>query len=99
MKMGIKEFRERIGEVALGDEAVVLTHHGKRVGQYIPDRARKPPLAIDMDAWATESLEVGRRWRMRTPDWREQLRALGEPEEDIAELERWDACSLSTPTS
>ena len=93
MKMGIKEFRERIGEVALGDEAVVVTHHGRRVGQYIPDAARKPPGGVDMDAWVREGLEFGRRWRARTPDWREKLRELGEPEEDIAELERWDECS------
>jgi monoamine oxidase len=93
MKMGIKEFRERIGEVALGDEAVVVTHHGRRVGQYIPDSARKPPKNIDLDAWVKERLEFGRRWRARTPDWREKLRALGEPEEDIAALAKSDECS------
>lgn len=93
MKMGIKEFRERIGDVALGDEPVILTHHGKRVGQYIPDGARKPPTDVDMGEWVKERLEFGRRWRARTPDWREQLRALGEPEEDIVELEKLDNCS------
>jgi len=93
MKMGIKEFRERIGEVALGREPVILTHRGRRVGQYIPDRARTPPADLDMDEWVRERLEFGKRWRARTPDWREQLRALGEPEEDIAELEKFDGCS------
>ena len=42
MKMGIKEFRERISEVSLGDEVVIVTHHGKRVGRYIPEGNRKP---------------------------------------------------------
>ena len=93
MKMGIKEFRKNIGEVALGDEAVVLTHHGRRVGQYVPDRACEPRSLIDMEMWAQERLEFGRRWRVRTPDWREKLRMLGESEDDIAELEKFDRCS------
>lgn len=93
MKMGIKEFRERIGEIALGDKAVVLTQHGRRVGQYIPDGVRTPPANLDMDEWVKERLEFGKRWRARTPDWRAKLRALGEPEEDIAALEEFDRCS------
>ena len=93
MKMGIKEFRERIGEVALGEEPVILTHHGRRVGQYIPDSVRKPPADLNLDEWVKERLEFGRRWRSRTPDWREKLRALGESEQDIAELEKHDRCS------
>lgn len=52
MKMGIKEFRERIGEVALGDEPVILTHHGRRVGQYIPDTIR-PPTVTDFEGMAS----------------------------------------------
>jgi hypothetical protein len=93
MKMGIKEFRERIGEVSLGDEMVIVTHHGKRVGRFIPDSFRKPAADIDMKAWLKERMEFGRRWRAMTPDWKERLRELGEPEEDIAELEAMDRCS------
>ena len=93
MKMGIKEFRERIGEIALGEEPIVLTHHGKRVGQYIPDRARHLSADAARPEWVRERLEFGRQWRARTPDWRDQLRALGEPEEDIAALEEYDRCS------
>lgn len=92
MKMGIKEFRERIGEVALGDELVVLTHHGKRVGRYVPERS-PPERDVDFDAWLKKGATFGRQWRASTPDWREQLRALGEPEEDIAALEADDRCS------
>ena len=92
MKMGIKEFRERIGEVALGEEAVVLTHHGKRVGRYVPDRAQRIDDA-DLAAWMERRQDFGRQWRAVTPDWREQLRALGEPEEDIVALEAEDRCS------
>lgn len=38
MKMGIKEFRERLSEVARGNQPVQLTHHGEVVGTYIPKR-------------------------------------------------------------
>lgn len=92
MKMGIKEFRERIGEVALGNEVIVLTHHGKRVGRYMPERLHAPR-DIDLDAWRQEREETGRRWRETTPDWRERLRAFGIPEDEITELEASDRCS------
>lgn len=92
MKMGIKEFRERLGEVALGDEPVILTHHGKRVGRYVPERAGLSS-DLDLDAWLKRRQEFARQWRMSTPDWREQLRSVGEPEEDIAALEAEDRCS------
>ena len=92
MKMGIKEFRERISEVALGDEPVILTHHGKRVGQYIPDTIR-PPTVTDTKAWLAERRAFARRWRAETPDWREKLRAIGTPEDEIATLEVDDRCS------
>ncbi|WP_374943351.1 hypothetical protein [Sphingomonas sp.] len=92
MKMGIKEFRERLGEVALGDEVIVLTHHGKRVGRYLPERLREPR-DIDLDAWVREREESARRWRAVTPSWRERLAAFGIPEDEIAQLEADDRCS------
>ncbi len=36
MQMGIKEFRERLGEVARGSEPVQLTDRGKVIGVYNP---------------------------------------------------------------
>ena len=92
MKMGIKEFRERISEVALGDEAVILTHHGRRVGQYIPDAIRAPTMT-DSKAWLAERRAFARNWRAITPDWREKLRLIGTPEEEITALEADDLCS------
>jgi hypothetical protein len=91
--MGIKEFRERISEVSLGDEMVIVTHHGKRVGRYIPDGARKPAANIDMKAWVKEREESARQWRARTPNWRELLREIDTPEFEIAEIEAADRCS------
>lgn len=93
MKMGIKEFRERISEVSLGEEMVIITHHGKRVGRYIPDGICKPATDIDMEVWGAEREEFGRRWRARTPNWREMLREIDTPEFEIAELEALDRCS------
>ena len=92
MKMGIKEFRERISEVSVGDEVVVVTNHGKRVGRYIPERIR-PAEDLNLDEWAKEREEFGRRWRAATPDWRDKLTSTGFSAEEIAELETLDRCS------
>ena len=92
MKMGIKEFRDRIGEVALGDKPVVLTHHGRRVGQYIPDLIR-PRTVTDTGAWVEERREAGRKYRAEHSDWREKLRSIGIPDDEIAEIEADDRCS------
>ncbi len=42
MRMGIKEFRERISEVTASGEAVLVTHHGKPVASYAPFRPKDP---------------------------------------------------------
>ncbi len=93
MKMGIKEFRERISEVSLGKEMVIVTHHGKPVGRYIPINLSRPAADIDMKAWVREREEFGRQWRARTPNWRELLREVDTPEFEIEELEALDRCS------
>ena len=73
MKMGIKEFRDKIGELAEGDSAVQLTKHGKVVGEYRP---RKP---FDAEA-ARRALETVQRWQA-------ELREKGiEPEDWLAEM-------------
>jgi len=83
MKVGIKEFRERISELSLGAEVVIVTHHGKRVGRYIPEQSRKPAENIGIEEWAEERKRFAREWRARTPDWRERLAAAGIPPEEI----------------
>jgi hypothetical protein len=93
MKMGIKEFREKIAEVSAGDEVVIVTHRGKRVGRYIPERLHRPAKDIDLSAWAKKLDESSRHWRATTPDWRDRLRRAGFLEEEIAELEADDRCS------
>ena len=73
MKMGIKEFRERIGEIADGDTVIELTKRGKVVGEYRPRRPFDP-------AAAKRALESVQRWQA-------EMRAQGvEPEDWLAEL-------------
>lgn len=63
MKMGIKEFRERIREVAEGGEPVVVTNHGKPVGSFAP-LSRKDPAAVrraaaEISAWQNDMKAKG----------------------------------------
>ena len=41
MKMGVREFRERLSEVANGSDFVVITNNGQEVGTYMPVRWMK----------------------------------------------------------
>lgn len=63
MRMGIKEFRERLSEIVQGGEAVVVTHHGKVVGTFAPLRPKDPERARR----AAESIQR----------WQEDMRARG----------------------
>lgn len=76
MKMGIKEFRERISEVAEGDEVVVITQHGRRVGRYVPDTGCRASVE-DVDAWLERRERHQEDWRARTPDWQARMIAFG----------------------
>ena len=44
MKMGIKEFRERLSEVVQIGEPVIVTNHGKVLGTFAPLRPRDPDI-------------------------------------------------------
>lgn len=59
MRMGIKEFRERLGEVARGRQAVQLTDRGRVIGTYTP----LPRMSDEQRARALEALEELRRTR------------------------------------
>lgn len=57
MKMGIKEFRERLSEVAHGTELVEITHHGRVVGEFRPrrkDPAKLREAAAAIQRWQGE---------------------------------------------
>ena len=89
MKMGVKEFRERFREVALGDEPVVVTHHGRVLGRFVPARAHAPG-EPDIGKWADARRKFAEKWRAETPDWAERLASYGldEDGEPIADEPR-----------
>jgi antitoxin (DNA-binding transcriptional repressor) of toxin-antitoxin stability system len=71
MKMGIKEFRERLSEVVQSGHGVVVTNHGKVVGIFTPLRPKDPKRVRQ----AAESI---RRWQ-------EEMKAKGvDLEADLA---------------
>lgn len=73
MKMGIKEFRERLSEVAHGTEPIDITHHGRVLGTFRP--RRRDPAKIRA---AAESI---RRWqeemKAKGVDLEAELAAMG----------------------
>ena len=58
MKMGIKEFRERLGEVARGREPVQLTDRGRIIGTYTP----WPQMTDEHRARALLAIDEHQRW-------------------------------------
>jgi antitoxin (DNA-binding transcriptional repressor) of toxin-antitoxin stability system len=73
MKMGIKEFKERISEITASGEPVVITNHGKPVASYMPFKRKDPKKVKD----ATAAIRK----------WQKDLRAKGiEPEDLLAKL-------------
>lgn len=63
MKLGIKEFRERIAEVTASGEPVVITHHGRPVASYAPFKRKDPEAvrqaATDIGNWQSEMTAKG----------------------------------------
>lgn len=80
MKMGIKEFRERLAQVAAGSESVSVTHHGRVVGHYLPVDGRKLDVS-ELDGWVAARERFRNRWKAANPDWRDQLTRMGWDEE------------------
>ena len=75
MKMGVKEFREKMSEVLHGRDAVMITHHGRMVGTYRP--ASTGAAAFDWDDWLAGRDRLREEWRAATPDWRARMAAIG----------------------
>jgi antitoxin (DNA-binding transcriptional repressor) of toxin-antitoxin stability system len=80
MKLGIKEFRERVSELTNSGDPVVVTNHGKPVASFAPFR-RKDPEAI-------------RKAADEIANWQAEIRAKGiDPEKILAGLglDAWGA--------
>lgn len=82
MKMGVKEFRERFSEVAVGEEPVMVTKNGQVIGRYLPEH-RPLMRPSDLAGWVAELENSRDRWRAATPDWRERSLAVGLLPEDL----------------
>lgn len=81
MKMGVREFRERMTEVMHGATPVVITSNGKRLGTFVPDRRPVGPVVM-----AKAEADIAA--------YQASLRAQGiEPEDILAEmgLDPWGA--------
>lgn len=88
MKMGIKEFRERISHVASGEQPVAVTHRGRVVGHYLPVAGPRVE-GDDLDGWLDARRRFRERWIGRDPQWAEKLSEIGldrdgEPADDAA---------------
>jgi antitoxin (DNA-binding transcriptional repressor) of toxin-antitoxin stability system len=71
MKVGVREFLERLSEVVNGQQPVVITSKGKVVGEFTPAVISQPD-----DAgleWLEARAAFRKRWQSETPDWRERL--------------------------
>jgi len=42
IKVGVREFRERIASFLESDKPVAVTRHGETVGVYVPTRRKRP---------------------------------------------------------
>lgn len=82
MKIGVKEFRERLSECLHGNRPVTITHHGRIVGHYFPTKIR-PGDASAVREWADDMERRRDEWRAKTPNWRELMRDAGlDPDND-----------------
>ena len=85
IELGIREFRERLSEVANGTDMVSVTSNGVEVGTYLPKRWRRD---VGKARQAAEAVEQARQeLRARGMDLDHEMRMLGmnswgEPLED-----------------
>ena len=47
VKVGIREFREKLTTYLLGNKPIAITRHGATVGYYIPARQSRPEADIE----------------------------------------------------
>jgi antitoxin (DNA-binding transcriptional repressor) of toxin-antitoxin stability system len=75
MKVGVREFRDRVSEIVNGSESVVVTNNGRVVGEFTPISVKRPH--ADVERWVADRLAFRSAWRERNPDWIELLARAG----------------------
>ena len=75
IELGIREFRERLSEIANGTDFVVVTNKGVEVGTYMPKRWRRDPEKARAAALAVDRAQQD--LRARGIDLEAELAAMG----------------------
>ncbi len=65
LKVGVREFRERIASFLESDTSVAVTRHGETLGIYVPTR-RKHPKTADVSELGPRQTACQKPWRMLT---------------------------------
>lgn len=73
MKMGVREFRERLSEVARGSDPVAITSNSRQLGVYYPEGTRLTGQA----AWLVGIESAQAEAAGRGVDLDERLRSIG----------------------
>lgn len=75
MKMGMKEFRARVGELRDAPEPIIVTNHGREIGTFIPRTWLRDAKAAERAAASVARWR--REMRMQGIDLDAELEAMG----------------------
>jgi hypothetical protein len=56
VRVGIREFREKLSRFLVSPKLLAITRHGETVGFYIP--ARRKPTQVDLEAFRRSTAEL-----------------------------------------
>ncbi len=88
MRMGIREFRRRVPELAAATFPVIVTNHDRVVGTFVPHSSKAVLGEEEYRMLLNDTAAFQRAWKAATPDWRERLASIGiVDEEDLHGLQ------------
>lgn len=88
MRMGIREFRRRVPELAAASSPVIVTNHDRVVGTFVPNSSKAVLGEEEYRTLIEDTAAFQRVWKAATPDWRERLASIGiVDEEDLHGLQ------------
>jgi prevent-host-death family protein len=71
MKIGVREFREKLSEVVNGNRPVVITNNGRVVGEFTPATVTTP--TANSADWLQDRIAFRKWWQSHVPNWRDRL--------------------------